>query len=116
MCDSLKTIAKITPNRLLGHCSCGCLHLVWDHATIRFHDTELRHVLSQFLSQRELAPDHHPPQEVHVWLQHAGLKMSPHSFKQFVTLLEQGLDTLHRTPNHTHPQPHPCASTLEHIN
>lgn len=96
MCDQPVTLAKLSRDRYLALCSCGCLHLVWDHVTIRFHEADLRQVLAQLLStaSEPLAP----AGEVQVWLHSAGLKLSPQTFKSLLELLSEAQAALPGKP------------------
>lgn len=40
-CGPLTLLAQLSDARLLEHCTCGCLHLVWDNATVRLDEGDL---------------------------------------------------------------------------
>jgi hypothetical protein len=106
MCSRLTFLAKTSDTRFFALCSCGCLHLVWDNATIRLHQGDLENVVRALRS---------PPKgcsgkllvraaegTVYVWFLSAGLRFSVAEFERFREMLERAHQRLFHRPDHPH--------------
>jgi len=91
MCDTPTLLANINNHRFIAHCPCGCLHLVWDNATIRLDQADLGNVLCALQHPAPASRSHITVSAeagaVQVWLLSAGLNMTPAEFGAFQELL-----------------------------
>ncbi len=101
MCGTLTVLAKLSSERFLARCTCGCLHLVWDNATIRLHERDLP-LIARCLTGAPVSKlggvtvRCEPFGEVHVWLLAGGLRLNSDDFHTFYTLLHDGVAGLER--------------------
>lgn len=94
-CGSVTVIARSNTDRFLARCTCGCLHLVWDSASLSLLADDLEQLLD------------HPPQAdqavaalfemredpyggYQVWVGAGGVRVTEHEMRDMVVLLHQG--------------------------
>ncbi len=94
-CGSVVVIARSGPDRFLARCTCGCLHLVWDNASISLLEADLQRLIDnpprtdQAVSQRfEMRED--PYGGYQVWAGSGGLRVPASEWREMVSLLKRG--------------------------
>lgn len=94
-CGSVVVIAKSGPDRFLARCTCGCLHLVWDNASISLLESDLCQLVAN-PPQDDRAVDRRfemradPFGGYQVWAGSGGLRVPSSEWTEMLTLLERG--------------------------
>jgi len=105
-CGPLTLLAKLSDARLLERCTCGCLHLVWDNATVYLDERDLgsvvRHLHTAFPAPGADVTLTAQGGEVQVWLLRVGFRLTPDEFRAFREMLARALEALRDLPR-THP-------------
>jgi hypothetical protein len=93
MCGELTMLSRLSSERFLARCACGCLHLVWDNATLRLHERDLPLIARSLTGAPSLggvAVACDPFGQVQVWLRSGGLRLGSADFHAFYTLIQDG--------------------------
>ena len=102
MCGSQTLLSSLCGTRFVTRCACGCLHLVWDNATVRLDGRDLGSVV-RYLHAPWPAPGAGlaltaREDDVQVWLLAAGLRFSAADFGAFREMLTAALASLTTDP------------------
>lgn len=94
-CDSVTVIARSTTDRFLARCTCGCLHLVWDSASLSLLADDLHKLLKHppqvdqsVAAVFEMRED--PYGGYQVWAGAGGIRVNQREMRDLVILLHQG--------------------------
>ncbi|MBX3144029.1 MAG: hypothetical protein KF813_09760 [Trueperaceae bacterium] len=97
-CGSVVVIAKSGADRFLARCTCGCLHLVWDNASISLLESDLFKLIAN-PPQADRAVDKRfemradPFGGYQVWAGSGGLRVPQAEWSEMLSLLEHGAAT-----------------------
>lgn len=103
-CGAVTVVATAGADRFLARCTCGCLHLVWDNASISLLEADLQHLLDNppqddqaVAKQFEMRSD--PFGGVQLWAGSGGLRVPAGDWRGLMSLLELGAAQVMAKPN-----------------